>query len=77
MKPNFSSSLSIGFTSVREHPHNFDTEVKPNSNGLCWYSHHQRDGKRSAVAPYEKTNKIYHNECATSLGAIDMHDREN
>ena len=38
---------------------------------------HQRDEKQSAVAPYKKTNKIYHNECATSLGAIDMHDIEN
>ena len=31
MKPNFSCSLIIGFTSVREHPYNFDAEVKPNS----------------------------------------------
>ena len=38
---------------------------------------HQRDEKQSAVAPYKKTNKIYHNECAILLGAIDMHDIEN
>ena len=36
MKFNFSSSLSVGFTSVREHPHNFDAEANPIYGNFNW-----------------------------------------